>query len=104
MTIRDHLIEQHFIEHEARLKHIDEMIKSAHDKISVLNVSDEAKNELQDIAAARDELKSNYFQMRLKLDENWEHNLIQSAGPMGVLDTVAQRIEKLIEYLEKRKH
>lgn len=57
MTVRDHLIEQHYIEHEARLKHIDELIDSAHDKVNAVNVSEEAKLELQDIRDEREELK-----------------------------------------------
>ena len=104
MITRDHLVEQHYIEHEARLKHIDELIDSAHDRIKCVNVPEDKKLELQDIRNARDRLERNLLRMKHKSGENWEYVSIQSAGPMGIWDIVAQRIEKLVEYLEKRKH
>lgn len=104
MSIKDHLVEQHYIEHESRLKHIDELINSAHDKIGAVNVSDEAKLELQEIKEARNKLEKYLLEKRTKLDQRWEQNAVQDAGPMGIWDIVAQRVEKLVEYLEKRNH
>ena len=99
MTNIDHLVEQNIIEHESRLKHIDELIDQAHSQINADSVSTDLKKELKDIRAARAELETELNHIKLK---NWQYETIENAGPMGLWDVVAQRIEKLVEHLDKK--
>ena len=98
MTNIDHLVEQSCIARESRLKHIDEMIDRAHARLDGDAVSSEIVDELDEIKGAREELEKDLDQIKLK---DWDQETIKNAGPMGLWDIVAQRIEKLVERLEK---
>jgi len=34
--------------------------------------------------------------------EDWKEDIIEKRGPMGIWDSVAQQLEKLVEKLEKK--
>ncbi|WP_255416746.1 hypothetical protein [Thiohalobacter thiocyanaticus] len=40
--------------------------------------------------------------LKQKSREHWEEDEIRQAGPMGVWDVVAQKLEHLLERLEKK--
>ena len=101
MSNLDHLVEQQFIEHESRLKHIDELLDYAHSHASVRDVAVEAQQELEDIKNLRAELKESLDHMRLDSVQEWENETVRRAGPLGIWDAVAQRLEKLVEHLDK---
>jgi Skp family chaperone for outer membrane proteins len=97
MTKYAHLAEQHIIEFESRLKHIDELLARANEDVT--GEEHELAEELKELTSKRDELASHLEKMRLKSLEEWQEKEIEKAGPMGIWDAVAQQIEKLIERL-----
>jgi len=100
MTHRDHLIEQHIRLHESHLKHIDEMLRRAHEHVEAGKAPPEAETELEELKGERDRLAGELSQMKRRDREEWERNTLSSSGPMGVWDAVAQRLEKLMERLD----
>ena len=102
MTIQDHLIEQQIRERESRLKHIDEMLDNVHQCLDSDNTTDHVKKELEDIRNQRESLENDIAILRRVTPENWEGEGINQAGPMGIWDAVAQRLEKLAEHLDRK--
>jgi hypothetical protein len=84
MTDIDHLMQQNILEHESRLKHLDELVKRARNKIG-----------------KGPEHSSWLAELRLKRLENWRVDEIEKAGPMGIWDAVGQQLEKLVERIER---
>jgi hypothetical protein len=97
MTKFAHLAEQHMIEFESRLKHIDELLERANEDVT--GETHELASELKNLTSKREELASHVEKMRLKSLDDWEEEEIEKAGPMGVWDAVAQQLEKLVERL-----
>ncbi len=90
MTSIIHQVEQHILEHESRLGHIDEMLERAG------KAAGEA-TELEGLTQERDKLAGKLGEMKQKSAEEWEKEELAQAGPMGVWDAVAQQLEKLLE-------
>lgn len=101
MSNLNHLVEQQVKEYESKLKHIDEMLDHAHDKLSTKDVAPKEQTEFEKIQRARHQLNEDIQLMKLISKENWETDTIENAGPMGVWDIVAQRLEKFIERIDK---
>jgi Skp family chaperone for outer membrane proteins len=97
MTNYSHLAEQHIIEFESRLKHLDELLARANKDIA--GEEHELAEELKELTAKREELAGHLDTMRLKSREEWQEKEIVQAGPMGIWDAVAQQLEMLIERL-----
>jgi hypothetical protein len=101
MTSIEHLIQQNILERESRLKHIDEFIERARNKI----VKDPEHAEIRDSLASMTQERDKYYswidELRLKHLENWRVDEIEKAGPMGIWDAVAQQLEKLVERIER---
>lgn len=98
MTHIDSLIEQHIREYESRLKHIDELLERA-----AQAGGDEAQQsgELSAFKRDRDQLTTQIDELKRKPAEAWQRAAFEKAGPMGVWDTVADRLERLVERFEK---
>ncbi len=92
----DQLVEQKIAEYESRLKHIDEMIKKTEDKC----VDEHAKFELDEIKTLCAKLNENNDYIDDISKHNWHEKTIEKAGPMALLDSVAQKIEQLAEKLD----
>ena len=103
MSNLDQLIEQQIRERESRLKHIDEMLDSVHQRLDTTDVSDDIEKELEEIRIQRESLENDIAIMKRVTPENWEDDSISRAGPMGVWDAIAQRLEKLAEHLDRKK-
>jgi hypothetical protein len=101
MTSIEHLIQQNILEHESRLKHIDELIERASNKIGKGAAHVENRDSLASMAQERDKYHSWIDELRLKRLENWQVDEIEKAGPMGIWDAVAQQLEKLVERIER---
>lgn len=100
MTVTNKLVDQHFRENEARLLHLDEMLKKAEKVTAGLDRGHHLKTEFAGYREQHDELSREAADFReISLDQ-WRDEMIQAAGPMGVLDILAQKIESLIEELE----
>ncbi len=95
MSEKEHLINQHILEYESRLKHIDELLEKTK------HTADESHNqELAQIKDKREKL-SQYLSEAKKLSvENWQKEEINMAGPMAVWDAVAQQLEKIAEKID----
>jgi len=100
MTQRDHLIEQHIRLHESHLKHIDEMLQRAHEHVEAGRAPPEAEAELKELKGEREKLAEHLTEMKRKDADELEREARKRAGPMGVWDAVAQRLEKLVEHLD----
>ncbi len=101
MTTKDRLVEQHIKEYESRRKHIDELLERAHEAAKDLSDDHEIKAELAQLQVKHGELaeeSENAGKMSL---EHWREETIQTAGPMAIWDVVAQKLEDMVERLEK---
>lgn len=90
MTNINHQIEQHILEYESRLGHINELLVRA----------DQAVGETAELAGLkqeRDKLAGKLGEIKQKSAEEWEKEELAAAGPMGIWDAVAQQLEKLVE-------
>ncbi len=99
MTKFADLVEQHILEYEARLKHIDELLTRAHE----ITTSDQPElgAELKELTTKREELVGHLEEMRLKSLEEWQEKEIVRDGLMGIWDALAQQLEKFVERLER---
>ena len=101
MTNIEHQIEQHILEHEARLRHTDELLEQARRATSGAGHEPEAHAELEGLQQRRDELAAQVEELRRRPVEDWREEEIEQSGPMGLWDAVAQQIERLVERLER---
>lgn len=99
MTGIEHLVEQHILEYESRLKHVDELLERAH------KAADEeppaVSEELAAMKEEREKFAAHLEELRLKSLEDWREEEIEKAGPMGIWDALAQQLEKLVERIER---
>ena len=98
MATRNQLAEQHILQYESHLKHIDEMLDQANQYIESGDGSKEIIEELTELKNERDELGKYLEDVRQKSPEELENEIMRGAGPMAIWDIVAQRLEKLIEH------
>jgi DNA-binding protein H-NS len=96
MRTSDHLIEQHIQENQAHLKHIDELMDQAQTKAETAT-SAESQKELAGLKKERDE----YARYVNELQRDSEEKLMQKTGPIVMWQLIAEKLEKLIERLEK---
>jgi hypothetical protein len=87
------LAEQHILEHESRLKHIDELIEKVDEASQALADSSAVSAELANLKKERALLVDQLDEIRQKSIEEWA----KSGGPMVMWDIVANRLENLIE-------
>lgn len=95
------LVEQHILEHESRLKHIDELLERSQ-KAEYGESDQELATELKDLTRDRDTLHG-HLQDLMGTAEIEAKDMLEKTGPMGLWDTVAQRLEKLVERIEGKK-
>jgi hypothetical protein len=100
MTLIERLVDQHIMEYESRLKHIDELIERAHQASVELDECHTLESELEPYRKQRTELAEKAVQLRAISLEHWREDMIRSAGPMGVWDVLAQKLEDLVERIE----
>ena len=93
----DHMIQQHILEHESRLKHVDELLERAQQGLAKSG-GDAA--ELAKAKQARDQLSGRIDAFKLRSPDQWTEEEFEKTGPMVVWDTLAQKLEKLVERLE----
>ena len=94
----DDLIEQHIIQYESRLKHVDELLQRAENA-----TGEEQEPELKEIRQGREELSGEIEKIKKQPSEYWSKLGLEKAGPMGAWDAVAQRLEKLVERIDRKK-
>ena len=101
MTTKEQLVEQHIREYESRRKHLDELLARAHDAAKDLNDDHHIKAELNQYKGQKSELDEETEKLKKMSLDHWREDTIQSAGPMAIWDVLAQKIEDLIERVEK---
>lgn len=100
MSKTDELVNQHILEYQSRLKHIDELIAKAHAVSENSAAAQSVKAELSEYKAQRDKLARGLEDHDHISVDNWRNDLIQSSGPMAIWDVLAQKVEDFIERLE----
>lgn len=94
------LVQQNILEHQSRMKHVDELLERAQQKIARAESGDVAE-QLADVKRERDQLSGRIEEARLKTPAQWTEEEFERIGPMVVWDTLAQKLEKLVERLER---
>lgn len=101
MTHINELVEQHIRAHESRLKHIDELLQRTQKAAGQEVDSADVGAQLKELQNNREELHD-HIQKLKHSPGHWTKNALNKAGPMGVWDAVAQRLEKLVERIERK--
>ena len=101
MTGIERLVEQHIRENEARLKHIDELLAQAHKEEGEAAKVSETDDDLAVLREEHDRLASHFDELKMKSLQNWQQESIEKAGPMGIWDSLAQQLEKLLERITR---
>ena len=96
MTNINQLAEHHIREHEARLKHIDELMEKVEQAKHAAEDSSEISVELSDLKQERGKLAEHLDGMRQKSAEEWA----EKGGPMVIWDVIADRLERLVERIK----
>ncbi len=94
MSTDEQLVERNIRYYEARLKHIDELFEKASKAAAGTPGADK---ELAELKAERSKLADELAQMKEKSLEEWA----KEGGPMVIWDVLAERLENLVERLEK---
>ncbi|MDT8385408.1 MAG: hypothetical protein RRB22_13450 [Gammaproteobacteria bacterium] len=89
------LVERHILEHEARLKHIDELMDQV-ERAKQAADSPEAVEEFKDLQKERRRLIEAFDRQQTTPAESWA----EKGGPMIMWDILAERLEKLVERLK----
>jgi hypothetical protein len=100
MTGIESMVEQHIREYEARLKHVDELLEQAHREAETAKAA-EIDDDLALLRGERDRLASHFDELKMKSRQDWQGESIEKAGPMGVWDSLAQQLEKLLERITR---
>ena len=98
MTQLNRMIQQHILEHESRLKHVDELLERAQQNIAK---EGDAADQLAKAKQERDRLSGEVEAFKLRPPEQWAEEEFERTGPMVVWDTLAQKLEKLVERIER---
>ena len=101
MTTKEQLVEQHIREYESRRKNLEELLAQANELAKGLADDHDIKTELNQYHGQHAELAEETEKLREMSVEHWREDTIQSAGPMAIWDVLAQKIEDLIERVEK---
>jgi hypothetical protein len=89
------LADRHIREHEARLKHIDELMEQV-EVTGQSTHSAEVSAVLSDLKRERGLLANQLDELRQQSAEEWA----EKGGPMVMWDIVAERLEKLVERIK----
>ena len=101
MTDIDKLVDRRIHEYESRLKHIDELYEKAHQASEKLDDDHELKTELGQYHEQRVDLAKHTAKLKELPLDHWREDMIRSSGPMAIWDVLAQKLEDLVERIEK---
>ena len=101
MTDIGKLVDRRISEYESRLKHIDELYEKAHQASEKLDDDHVLKTELGQYHVQRVDLANHTAKLKALPMEHWRDDMIQSSGPMAIWDVLAQKLEDLIERIDK---
>lgn len=95
------LADQRIREYDLRLRHVDELVEHAEKKLAQTPEETELAELLKKLKENRDKLACWLDEAKCKPPESWRKDEIMKAGPMGIWDSIAQQVEKLVERLER---
>jgi hypothetical protein len=101
MTNITHLAEQHILENESRLKHIDELVARVREGAGALPEYAQVHTELEELIRQRDRYAVQLQDLRQKAAQEWQQHEVERSGLMGVWDALAKELEKLLERVER---
>ena len=102
MTTEAQLVEQHIREYQSRRKYLDELLDRAHEASKHLDDDHDLKTELKHYQRQQADLVDQTEKLQKMSLDHWREETIQNAGPvMAVWDVLAQKIEDMIEKIEK---
>lgn len=97
MTSKEELITQHIREYESRLKHLDELYERADKATAHLDEEHHSRSELEDLATEKQKLEQKAEEIKTMSLAHWREDSIHQAGPMGIWDILAQKLENFLE-------
>lgn len=100
MTDINKLAEQHILEHQSRLNHIDELLERASEAAQSAGGTESQNDELAALRRERDEFSDQVQAIKNDPAAYWQKNVATNAGPMAVWDAIAERLETLLERLQ----
>ncbi len=98
MTHKTQMVDQHILQYESHLKHIDELLERAH-RLAAVCPELELHEHLAHIKPERDRLANVVTAVRHSPAEKVDKHLA-AIGPMAIWDIIAQDLENLIERFE----
>ena len=93
MTDINKVVEQHILEHQSRLNHIDELLQRATE-------AGGQDTEVSELKRERDEFSDYVDSIKDDPAGYWQKKAFDNAGPMAVWDAIAERLEELLERLQ----
>ena len=99
MTDINKVVEQHILEHQSRLNHIDEMLQRAKEAERKASLQEAQRTELNELKRDRDEFSAYVDSIKEDPAGYWQKKAFDNAGPMAVWDAIAERLEGLLERL-----
>ena len=93
----DQLVNQHILEHESKLRHIDELLSRAAQKQEKITAQSDIEKQLAELRSEREKLSQHIEKLKKKSREEWQAETIEQVGPMIMWDAVAKKLEKLVE-------
>jgi hypothetical protein len=101
MTELNQLIEQQIDQYESRLKYIDGLLERAGKGVSAKNVHPDIHAQIGGLKNERDKLATLVDAVKQKSTNNLPENMFEQYGPMAIWDMFAQKLEKLVERIER---
>lgn len=101
MASESELLTQHMRDLESRMQHIDELMVRARKGLGPSAAHAEPRSEFEEARRGREKLATLYEELKLSSTANWRKEEIIKSGPMGVWDSLAQQLERLVERLER---
>ena len=96
MTL-NHLVNQHILEYESRLKKIKELYARAHKATAHLDENDDIMSELAMLEKRKALLEKETEEIKTISVDDWRKETVRTAGPMALWDIVAQQLEDFVE-------
>lgn len=95
----ERMVHQHILEYESRLKRMDELIARAN-AVGIPTAGEDAE-QLAGALREREALSGRLDALKRQPPPTSSSEAFETFGPMGVWDTVAKKLENLVERLER---
>tara|TARA_R110002167_G_C12481527_1_gene634652 strand:+ start:121 stop:423 length:303 start_codon:yes stop_codon:yes gene_type:complete len=100
MTKINHLVEQNIERYESHLKHIDELFEQASKGKNASPEHADIHAQIANLKGERDKFAKHIDGLKQGTIADFEENMIEKSGPMGIWDALALQLEKLVERIK----